>query len=495
MKCKNCGYELTSDAIFCEKCGTKVETTEEKETVENIEEKKEEIKEEKKVEETKEEIIEEKDESIENKEESIENNLNIDVHDLAPDDIDDLRFKKKNPLVIILIILVIIALVVLIGYLLINDREKQEEKAKNDYQAIIDEYGKEIERVASDYLLDHEIINDFDEISDLVKYNKHKVVCDNVIINIDGTVYLSSCSINGVAVEETYGRKKNIIAKDDACNIITKTDKNVLEFYVDSELISVYECEHDKCGIYEPVNYNSCLDMITVLEDGDEKYLYSYQSAQQLLDPLEDIVSIKKDDKVLGFIYKDLETEKYGYVNTRGIAKLEMKYDTLGLIDNGKIYGRSIDINNNRITASIDDKYGVIDLNTGKEIIPFKYDNIYLGPNNTYVIKEDKKYKYVNASLEKILDKEYNMIFAFDQVIVVNDDNKLIILDNKGNKLIDKELDTYIDYKEIPISGVFGYNVTINDNVLTIEINKSNGRGYDKIKYLYHIDTNSLEAE
>ena len=29
MKCKNCGYELTSDAIFCEKCGTKVETTEE----------------------------------------------------------------------------------------------------------------------------------------------------------------------------------------------------------------------------------------------------------------------------------------------------------------------------------------------------------------------------------------------------------------------------------------------------------------------------------
>lgn len=464
MYCKKCGEKLAEDSNFCEKCGTPISKEEVKTTVED-----------------KKSLLDEV------------------VADLGPDDLDDLMPKKNYALVITI---VVITVVIAIGVFIYFDLTTPEsaKKGKNiDYQEIIDEYGGTIEQVASDYLLEHELINDFSEIKDLVKYDKHKVSCDNVYINIDGTVYLSECSVDGKKVNEVYGRKKSILTKDseEVCYAEYSEEKKELEFYFDGEIVSVYECNYSGCDLYETENfkYNSCLDQIAVIQDGDSLYLYNYQAGQEVIEAMSEIAALQEDGKNIGFIIQDEETEKYGYVDTRGTIKLDIEYDALGLISDGKIYDRGINLDKDKIIAAKDGLYGVIKLSSGEEIIPFKYEQIYLGPNDYYVIKEDKYYYLIDSDGNKITDKEYKMIFAFEDILVVNEDNKLKIVDYKGESIIDDELDVLIDYKDKPISGIFGYNATKEDNKIIIEINEATEEGYTTSKYIYDIEDKLLSEE
>lgn len=483
MYCRNCGEKMAEDSNFCEKCGTKFVKDEQKEKAKEV-------------------LVESKPEIVSNKEEKNiqkEKKIDIDVSDLRPDDLDDLM-PKKNYTLVICVIIIIIGLG--IGGFIYLDLTKPSGSKKTktiNYQTIINEYAKSIETVASEYLIDHEVINDFSEIKDKIKYNKHNVSCNNIFINIDGTVYLSECSIDGKEVDEVYGRRKSILTKDSdgACYTKFNSDNNELEFYADGEVASVYTCEHDKCDVYqtEDFKYNSCLDMITVIEDGDKKYLYNYQAGQKILSAFDEIVAVKDSDKYMGFIVKDSETSKYGYINTRGMIKIPLEYDLLGLISADKVYERGLDYSSDKIIAKKDNKYGVIKVSTGENIIPFNYDTIYLGVNNYYVIREDKNYYLIDKDGKKVFDKGYNMIFAFDNLLIVNEDNKLKFIDYNGKSIIANELETYIDYKEQPIDGVFGYNATKKDNEITIVINKSSEDGYTDIIYVYNIESKKLEEK
>ncbi len=451
MKCKNCGQELASDSNFCDKCGAKVE---------------------------------------------IDEAQPIDVSDLGPDNIDDLMPKKHHTFLICFLVLLVAIIAGTFMYLSLQDEPIIKKKSKeNDNQTIIDDYAKEIEAVASSYLLDHELINDFAEIKELVEYDAHDVSCDNTYINIDGTVYLSECQIDGKHVDEVYGRRKNIATKADACDVVHDSDEDTLQFYVDKELISVYECDHDKCDLYDVTNYNSCYDMIAIIEDGDNKYLYNYQAIQNLLDPFREVIPVMSKDRYLGFIAQDKKTEKYGYIDTRGTVKLEFDYDRLGLIINQKLNERTFNLDEDKIVVAKNDKYGVINLSTGQKILDLKYDDAYLGTSDNYVVKDGKKYYLIDKDGKKILDKGYDMIFAFKNVLIVSEDEKLKIVDYEGNKLVDKEIDLYMTYKMEPIGNVFGYNAKQNINEITISVDKSEVDGYETKEYIYHIDTKTLEEK
>lgn len=501
MYCKKCGFKLESDSNFCEKCGTKVDRDEIEEIVNSYEEENDkkiaiEYEKKKNIEEITKSYEEENDKKINVKNSPIEE---IDVSYYKPDDLDEL-IPKKNPIKILLCSILIIGLSSILIYFAFDISKKQKAKKENSIsnQDIINEYAKSIEDATSKYLDDHEIINDFDEISDLVKYDKHEVSCDNVFINIDGTVHLSECTIDGKKVDESYGTKKNILTKDaDACHIDFDKDDKELKFYVDSKLISVYECNNSKCGEYKTDNfeYNSCLDYIAVIEDGNYKYLYNYKATQEVIDKLDEIVAVKDNDKYLGFIIKDSESNKYGYVDTRGISKIKTEYDSLGLISNDILLDRGVNVKENKIIASKKDKYGIINLTDGKEVVSFDYDNIYLGYNDKYVVKEDKKYYIYDSKEDKKSEKGYDMIFLFEKLMIVNENKKLSFLDYDGKKIIDEEIETYVDYKEKVINGVFGYNAYKKDNEIIIEVNKSGDDGYDTIKYSYNINNKKLNKQ
>ena len=501
MYCKKCGFKLESDSNFCEKCGTKVDRDLLEEIINSNEkdsEKKiaEEIDKKTKDEEIVESYEEENEDNTSKKESFVKE---IDVSYYKPDDRDEL-IPKKSPLKILICTIIVFLVICIISYFLYNFLKDQKEKKEKSItnQDIINEYAKSIESAANEYLLEHEIINDFDEISDLVKYSKHKVSCDLVYINIDGTVFLSDCSIDNKKVDEYYGTKKDILTKDsDMCHIDYDKEDRELKFYSDGKLNSVYECDSHKCGQYITDNfeYNSCLDKIAVIEDGDYKYIYNYAAAQEVIDKLDEIVAVKDNDNYLGFIVKDSESNKYGYVNTRGIVKIKLEYDKLGIISNGIIYDRGFDLKENKIVASKDKKYGVISFSDSKEIIPFEYDNVFLGYKDKYVVKKDKKYYIYDSKEKKLSDKSYDMIFLFEKLMIVSEDKTLKILDYEGNKIIDDEIEINVDYKEEVVNGIFGYNAYNKGNEIIIEVNKSSDNGYDTIKYSYDINKKKLNKK
>lgn len=459
MKCIKCGCELESDSKFCENCGTKVEQKEIDKT-EDI------------------------------------NTNQIDVSDYKPDDLDDLIPKKNYTL---LFVVIIVFILLGIGTYIYFDltKENKEEKENLNYQDIINEYAKEIEEVASDYLLDNDVINDFSDIEDKIKYTKHKVYCDKVYINIDSTVFLSDCSVDGKKVEETYGYKKNITIKDDErCRINYNKTREELEFYVDGEKISVYGCESGSCRLHKTDNfeYNSCLDKIAVIEDGDDLLLYYYKEAQSLLDTLSLITMVKDGDSIKGFIAKNTDG-KYGYSTIKGIEKIKFKYDMLGLISDDKLYSRGIDYKNKKLRACKDDKCGIIDFED-KKIVDLKYSDIYLGYKDNYVAKIDDKYYLIDKDGKKKLNKGYDMIFAFENILVVSKDKKISIVDYGGKEIINDTIKLNIDYKIEPLNnGVFGYDAYKEDNNIIINVNDSEDNGYTTKTYIYNIKDKKLEEK
>ena len=545
MFCSNCGKKIPEDSKFCEKCGAtieeeKVETQDEldktivlmdktndnldktlslEETNDDTEEvsldedetlEQPEVSDEKIEEENEEESIEE-DTLVEEKVEEYSNNKkddekeklagshtmllsNLDdaVADLKPDDFDELMPKSSNARIIAIITLLLItAIGIGIYFFIITPKEEKEKPNKTNYQVIINEYGKSIEKVAKDYLLEHEIINDYSEIKSLVKYNNHKVSCQNIYVNIDGTVYLSECTVDGVKVSEGYGKKKNILTKtgEDACNVKYNSTKKQLEFYTEDKLTSVYECDSSDCGLYEQEDfkYNSCLDSIALIKDGKKIYLYSYEAGQKLFDAFSEIIPINLKNMNQTLIVKDYFTEKYGYITLKGTQILKTEYDALGIVKDGKLLPQSVDLDNDIIIAAKNNKYGVINLSTGKQVINYFYKDMYLAPNNNYVGKYGSKYYLVDSKDEKVLNESYEMIFAFDKVIVVKDNNKLRFIDYNEKNIIEDTIDVSGNYDIRKENN--DYNVYEKDNMIMIDIYETRN---NIISYTYNQDKKEL---
>ena len=112
---------------------------------------------------------------------------------------------------------------------------------------------------------------------------------------------------------------------------------------------------------------------------------------------------------------------------------------------------------------------------------------MYLAPNNNYIGKYGSKYYLVDSKDEKVLKESYEMIFAFDKVIVVKDNNKLRFIDYNEKNIIEDTIDVSGNYDIRNENN--DYNVYENDNMIMIDVYKSKN---NMISYTYNQDKKEL---
>ena len=110
--------------------------------------------------------------------------------------------KRKNgfTLIELIAVLVILAIIALIVTPLVMNIVKKSKDSAN--KRSVDAYGKAVELAVATYLLDNgEYPNALEGL--IVEYSGNEVVCKTKILNADGSIYLSGCSIKGVEVKDS----------------------------------------------------------------------------------------------------------------------------------------------------------------------------------------------------------------------------------------------------------------------------------------------------
>jgi len=93
-------------------------------------------------------------------------------------------------------------------------------------------------------------------------------------------------------------------------------------------------------------------------------------------------------------------------------------------------------------------KYGFINIKTGKEITPLKYDKVFSFKDETAVVKLDGKYGRINKEGKEIVPIKYDFIDNFYQDLdIVMVDKKYGIINSKGKEITRVKYDK-VDYHD-----------------------------------------------
>ena len=111
-----------------------------------------------------------------------------------------MKRKKGFTLIELVAVLVILAIIASIVTPLVLKIIKKS-KVSADMRSV-DAYGRSVEIAVASYLLDtNEFPTSFDDIS--VEYRGAKVECADIAVNMDGSIYLNKCAVNGTLVKDS----------------------------------------------------------------------------------------------------------------------------------------------------------------------------------------------------------------------------------------------------------------------------------------------------
>ena len=244
MECKKCGKSINKQEEYCDDCKlllkkekeldklidknkalNKLEITKEVETLNNFKDVKK--------------------ESSSSLKEELKDLVNIEEIEMNLDEKDS----KVSSFVIGIIIGLII--IVLLVCLLVFNKDKEEPEnvvEEPNYNKIINDYGKSIELIVSNYVKENNESPSWSIVSDLIEYNEHEVVCNIRNIYSDSSIYLSRCKVDGKRVENTYGKEKEDVKEGKKVEIY----KTELNEYTDKksdtyELLGSITCKTEEC--------------------------------------------------------------------------------------------------------------------------------------------------------------------------------------------------------------------------------------------------------
>ena len=141
------------------------------------------------------------------------------------------RKKKKNRRIFFLVL--IITLLIVLGYVFYIKFIKSEDNeiSRGDseiYKATIDLYGEAVTLAINNYMNSNNgKVPAWEDIENDIHTLKNKVTCDHVI-NYDGSVYLYSCTVEGIGYTSnySYGEKLEEPVRDGGTIYIYKSGDN-----------------------------------------------------------------------------------------------------------------------------------------------------------------------------------------------------------------------------------------------------------------------------
>ena len=422
------------------------------------------------------------------------------------------RKLDKNTLIIIALIVSVVIIVTLFilekkdnnhNKLLLSGTIKQEEKLlRNAEKSALYEYGLSLEKENMEHYIRTENYLTISELQSNVKPTS-KISCEENEAYTDGTVYLNKCKINGKLTSITYGTKKE--------NVVTKS-----EVKVEGDTILVYESINDFNYSYFSFNKPTDTENMKIhrfkidVNPNDSpsiisnKYLYYMDKnyIMQLIDIKEEKNAVQEEGVEGVYLYKE-----DGYISTTNAAVYKNKlyylydmtnkkyisnvgYDDLApFIQNcgTSVLHFSIETLRNRNVAVVKDKkYGVIDISTGKEIIPIKYKRLIM-QNELLIALEDNR-----GHLFSLDGKEFLSNNKIESVYAAMNNSYAIIKENKHIKLVLINGDELYDFGEYNVDHL---HVT-SSNVDKIKVEISEDQQSAKcIEFSYDLITKKGSTE
>jgi hypothetical protein len=143
--------------------------------------------------------------------------------------------------------------------------------------------------------------------------------------------------------------------------------------------------------------------------------------------------------------------DKWGLIDETGKEVIPLKYDDIIFFSEGLVW------------VQLNDKWGLID-RTGKEVISLKYDNIYIEdfPEGLAAVKLDGKWGFIDETGKEIIPVKYDYIGDFSEgFATVKLDGKWGFIDEIGKEVIPVKYDYIGDFSEglaaVKLDGKWGF--------------------------------------
>lgn len=188
---------------------------------------------------------------------------------------------------------------------------------------------------------------------------------------------------------------------------------------------SKLKCENNICP-----HIVNIIDNNLILKNDTQSYLYNYIDGNIINNEYMDYKYINNNQ----FIVTNIDG-KQGIMDISGNIVIEFKYDNI------------INYKNGFISYLKDNMYG-IDHIDNKYTVTNDYEDIVLINDTIFAAKKDNLYKiyeYTNLEDEKNINT-YNYVYAYNDIIMVMNNNKIDILTTDLNSTLLMKIDSFYEY-------------------------------------------------
>lgn len=266
------------------------------------------------------------------------------------------------------------------------------------------------------------------------------------------------------------------------------------KIYINNEV--VYECQsNSEYGCYLPAidgfEYCNQTDSIVLITDNEKDFLYNFKTKEVIF----------KADYIDTAIYDELgsiaylvfyQDDKAELISLKGDVLIKPIYDNISLSYGIGYFSGEYSLKYGVTAAELNGKLGLLEMETGKEVLAFDYDDIRVY-DGYYVLTKDNHSYLVDYELNTILDDNFDDIIISNDIVIAEKNKLLSFYDLSGNKIVDDTIKINRSYTHFNDTGYDAFNMELNNYNVTIIVYGDNIGEYESC-YNLNILNKNLET-